>query len=98
MKSGSKEISGGILFRGSSPDSEEPIMGNTCGCLDHQGLSMLPANQPVEVGGIIRGSFEVGDGKAARRRRQRVDHRLLDGVRVPNFYKEAIKGRLLSFP
>lgn len=98
VKSGSKVVLGGILFRGSSADSEEPSMGNTCGCLDHQSLSMLPANQPVEVGSVIRRSFEVGDDKAARRRRQRMDHRLLEGVRIPNFYKEAIKGRLLSFP
>ena len=92
MKSGSKVIWGGILFRGSSPDSEEHIMGNTCGCLDHQALRMLPANQPVEVGSVIRRSFEVGDDKAARCRRQRMDHRLLEGVRIPNFYKEAING------
>lgn len=44
---------------------EEPTVGNTCGCLDHQDLSMLPANQPVKVGHVIRSSFEVGDNRAA---------------------------------
>ena len=47
----------GRLFRGSSRESEEPIVGNTCGCLDHQGLSTLPANQPVKVDSVIRRSF-----------------------------------------
>lgn len=50
-------------------DSEEPITGNTCGCLDHQGLSALPANQPVKVGRVTRRRFEVGDDRAAGRGR-----------------------------
>lgn len=73
-------------------------MGNTCGCLDCQGLSTLPANQPLKTGSVVRRSFEVGDDKAARRCRHRMYHRLLEVVRVPNVYKKAIKGRLLSFP
>lgn len=88
----------GTLFGGSSRESEEPIVGNTCGCLDHQGLSTLPANQPVKVDSVIRRSFEVGDDKAARRRRHRTYHHFLEVVRIPNFYKKAIKGRLLSYP
>lgn len=50
-------------------ESEEPIVGNTCGGLDGQGLSTLPTKQPVQVGSVIRRSLEVGDDKAARRRR-----------------------------
>jgi hypothetical protein len=46
-----------ILSRGSSMESEKPIEGNTCGYLDHQGLSSLPNNQPMKIGSVIRRSF-----------------------------------------
>lgn len=77
-------------------ESEEPIVGNTCGGLDGQGLSTLPTKQPVQVGSVIRRSLEVGDDKAARRRRHGTHYRVLEVIRIPNFYKKAIKGRLLS--
>lgn len=78
--------------------SEEAIIGNTCGCLDHQGLSMLPTNQPMKVGSVIRRSFEVGDDRAVRHPRHREHYGLLGVIGITNFYKKAIKGRLLSFP
>lgn len=56
----------GMLLKGSSVESEEPIMGNTCGCLDHQGLSALPANQPMKVDSVTGRSFKAGDERAAR--------------------------------
>lgn len=79
-------------------EREEAVVENTCGCLGHQSLNTVPANQPMKVGSVIRRSFEVGDDRDARRCRHRVDHRLLEVVRMPNFYKKAIKGGLLGFP
>lgn len=77
-------------------ENEELVPGNARGCWDHQGLHVLPAHHPMKEGRI--NGKELSGQWWQRCGAPQAQHapRSSEAVRMPNFSKKAIKGRLLA--